>query len=147
MTERSFTIVADPVPASRPRVTSRGMAYYPKKHSEYAEYLKQFLKTVEPFQTQGPVEVRLLFVMPRYKTSDYPVHRSDVDNLTKLPLDSMTKSETEVSEHRFWVDDCLVVHLAAFKRFTREDEEPHTKIIIRTIEGDVDEHIDRMFLK
>lgn len=140
-----FTIEAEPVPASRPRVTRNGVAFYPQKHAAYAEYLKTFLKTVPPLETQGPVEVLLLFVMPAYKTSDHPVHRADVDNLSKLPLDCMTKSVTELGERRFWVDDCFVVHLQAFKRFAREGEQPHTKIRIKTIEGSVEDYIDRMF--
>jgi len=146
MSDLSFKIEAEPVPASRPRVTTRGMAYYPKKHSDYAGFLKDFLKTVPPITTEGPVEVRIMFVMPRYKTSDYPVHRADVDNLSKLPLDSMTKAMTEGETHRFWVDDCLVVHLAAYKRFTRDGEEPHTKIRIKTIEGSVEDYVDRLFM-
>lgn len=144
MEEVSFTIEAEPVPASRPRVTSRGMTFYPKKHTAYAEYLRVFLDTAPVLRTQGPVEVRLLFVMPRYKTSDSPVHRSDVDNLSKLPLDMMTKAK-DGETHRFWVDDNLVVHLTAMKRFAREGEEPHTKVRVKTIEGSVEDYIDRMF--
>ena len=145
MLDIGFTIPVEPVPASRPRVTQRGIAYYPKKHTAYAEYLKDFLKGVPSVDTKGPVEVRLMFVMPPYKTSDHPVHRSDVDNLSKLPLDSMTKSVTDLGESRFWVDDCFVVHLQAFKRFCRDGEEPHTRIRVRTIEGSVEDYIDRMF--
>lgn len=145
MQDLSFTIEAEPVPASRPKVTARGIAFYPKKHTAYAEYLKQFLKTVDPITTSGPVEVRLMFVMPRYKTSDSLVHRSDVDNLSKLPLDCMTKSMTDGEKHRFWVDDNLIVHLTAFKRFTRDGEEPHTKVRIKTIEGSIEDYVDRMF--
>ena len=144
MDQISFTIEAEPVPASRPRVTSRGMTFYPAKHTAYANYLREFLDTAPVLRTQGPVAVRLLFVMPRYKTSDSPVHRSDVDNLSKLPLDMMTKA-MDGETHRFWVDDNLVVHLTALKRFAREGEEPHTRVRVQTIEGSVEDYIDRMF--
>lgn len=141
----SFEIGAEPVPASRPRVTSRGVTYYPKKHTAYAEYLKGFLKEVAPaLRSEGPVAVMMLFVMPRYKTSTSPVHRSDIDNLSKLPLDGMTKSQDDEG-YRFWVDDNMVVHLQVFKRFAREDEQPHTKIRIETIEGSVEDYVDRVF--
>lgn len=141
----SFEIVAEPVPASRPRVTQRGMAYYPKKHTAYAEYLKGFLRESAPaLRSVGPVQVTMLFVMPRYKTSVSPVHRADVDNLSKLPLDGMTKSVDDEGA-RFWVDDHMVVHLQVFKRFAREDELPHTKVRIQTVEGSVEDYVDRMF--
>lgn len=145
MQETSFVIEADPVPASRPKVTARGMTYYPKKHTQYSEYLKQFLKTVPPFKTEGPVEVRMLFVMPRYKASDSLVHRADLDNLAKLPLDSITKCKSEEGESHFWADDHMVVNLTVMKRFALEDEVPHTRIVIRTIEGSVEDYIDRKF--
>lgn len=145
MHQTGFVTDTEPVPASRPRVTARGMTYYPAKHKAYQGYLKDFLKTVPPLKTQGPVEVRLLFVMPRYKTSDHPVHRSDVDNLSKIVMDEMTKSEVKVGESRFWVDDSFVVHLQAFKRFAREGEQPHTKVRVKTIEGSVEDYVDRMF--
>lgn len=145
MNEISFSIEADPVPASRPRVTARGVAYYPKKHTLYAEFLKGKLNEVTSLKAEGPVEARFLFVMPRYKTSNHPVHRADVDNLTKLPMDSMTKSESEDGSCRFWVDDHMVVHLTALKRFARDGEEPHTKVRVIKIEGSVEDHVDQIF--
>ena len=133
-----FDIPKKPVPASRPRVTKWG-TYYPKAHTDHAGYLKDFLPAFKPGETLTvPIEVRVLCVMPRYKTSEFPTYRGDVDNLAKLPLDSMTKAE-------FWTDDCLIVVLNSMKRFVREGEEPHTKIKIKTIEGDVESHIDRLF--
>ena len=146
MNDISFSIEAEPVPAARPRVTARGMTYYPKKHSQYAQMLKQRLLEVNPFQITGPCEVRIMFVMPRYKASDYPVHRTDVDNLSKLPLDSITKSFDEDGNPRFWSDDSLVAALLSLKRFTRDGEEPHTKVYIRPIKGSVEDYIDRIFI-
>ncbi len=142
----SFAIAAEPTPASRPRVTKQGVTFYPKKHTLYAETLKRFFQTVEPMKTAGPMEVRLMFVMPPYKTSESPVHRSDVDNLAKLPLDVMTKSKMDDDETpRFWVDDNLVVHLTAMKRFARVGEQPHTKVRVKAVEGNIEDYIDRMF--
>lgn len=144
--ETRFTIEAEPIPASRPRVTTRGIAFYPKKHTAYSEFLKQYLKGVVPKHDAGPVEVRLLFVMPPYKTSSHPVHRSDVDNLAKLPLDSMTKIKLGETDHpAFWPDDCFVSSLMTFKRFAREGEQPHTKVRIKSIKGSIEDHIDEAF--
>jgi Holliday junction resolvase RusA-like endonuclease len=143
--ETRFTIEAEPVPASRPRVTTRGVPYYPKKHTAYSEYLKQSLKEVGVNHDPGPVEVRLLFVMPPYKTSDHPVHRADVDNLAKLPLDSMTKIMGDDEHPVFWPDDCFVSSLMTFKRFAREGEQPHTKVRIKSIKGSIEDHVDEAF--
>lgn len=145
MQETSFTIEAVPVPASRPKV-GRGVAYYPKKHADYAAFLKAYLKTVPPFSVEGPLEVRMLFVMPRYKTSDSITYRADVDNLAKLPMDSMSKARVEeTEEHQFWLDDHLIVHLTVLKRYTRDGEHPHTKVRIKTLDGTVEDHVDKVF--
>lgn len=133
-----FAINEGPVPASRPRVT-KFATYYPKAHTTYAEFLRQFLKTTPEFPTNQPVELRIMCVMPPYKTSDHPVHRADVDNLAKLPMDSMTKSG------RYWKDDDLIVSLVSLKRFAREGEEPHTKVRIVPITGSVEDHVEAVF--
>lgn len=145
MTETRFTIEAEPVPASRPRVTTRGVSYYPKKHTAYAEYLKQALKGVEVTHDSGPVEVRLLFVLPKYKTVDREVSRIDVDNLAKLPLDSMTKVKAEDGQPLFWLDDSWVVSLRVSKRFVRDGEQPHTKVRIKSITGSIEDYTDEAF--
>lgn len=133
-----FEIPQKPVPASRPKV-SKWSTYYPKAHTVYANFLNEFLPAHKPGETiSKPLEVRILCVMPRYKTSEFPVYRGDVDNLAKLPLDCMTKAS-------FWLDDCLIVSLNAMKRFTRDGEEPHTKVRIISIEGDHDDHVDKLF--
>lgn len=143
--ETRFTIPAEPVAASRPRVTARGIAYYPKKHAAYAEYLKQHLKDVQVRHTPGPVEVSFLFVLPPYKTVVREVHKTDVDNLSKLPLDSMTKIKSDIGDPIFWVDDAYVVSIKALKRFAREGEEPHTKVRIKSITGSIEDYTDEAF--
>ncbi len=143
--EVRFDIASEPVPASRPRVTHKGHAFYPKKHTTYHEFLKTYLKERPEARMEGPVAATLVFVMPPYKTSSHPVHRSDLDNLSKLPMDAITQSKTEEGEPKFWVDDCFVVHLEAYKRFAREGEEPHTKIKITPISEPVEDYVDRKF--
>lgn len=148
MTQQTeFVIPHKPVPASRPRVGSRG-TFYPKAHMEYHGFLKDYLKDLPPCRIDKPCEVRLLFVFDKYKTSDYPTHRNDVDNLSKLPLDSITKAgKTDKNDpnYMFWQDDALVVSLCALKRFVREGEEPHTKVKIKVIEDNVDDYVDEVF--
>lgn len=141
--DKWFSIEVEPVPASRPRVSKWG-TYYPKKHTAYAETLKTILDNVPPMEHRGPIEVSMMFVMPRYKTSDSPVHRADIDNLTKLPLDCLTSSK-DGDKPRFWDDDCLVSVMKSYKRFAREDEEPHTRVKIKPITESPEDYVDRMF--
>ena len=137
MDHASFTIEAKPVAAARPRVSKFGV-YYPKAHTVYKAMLEKLLPDHLGVTLDKPVEVRLLFVMDRYKTSDYPTIRVDVDNLAKLPLDCMTKCE-------FWTDDSLVVALTSLKRFCVGDEKPHTKVRVIVFDGSVEDHVDRLF--
>jgi Holliday junction resolvase RusA-like endonuclease len=135
--DHRFTVEAKPVPASRPQVGRFG-TYYPKSHATYESFLDKVLPFNKGEYIDQPFELRLMFVFDRYKTSDYPTTRSDVDNLSKLPMDCMTKAE-------FWSDDSLAVCLTATKRFCREGEKPHTKVRIIKFKGSVEDHVDRLF--
>lgn len=69
---------------------------------------------------RGPVFVELLSVLPISKANAkkqaktqlivFPTSTPDVDNLAKLPLDAMTKSE-------IWLDDAQVVGLLIVKMY------------------------------
>lgn len=144
MQETTFVIDGDPVPASRPKV-SKFSTYYPPKHTAYVEYLRRVLSLTPEHQTTQPVAVKLLFVMPPYKTSDHPVPRQDVDNLMKLPIDCMTKTTVEGGVHKYWKDDDLLVTMQGFKRFAREGETPHTVIRITPIDGHYSDFVDAQF--
>lgn len=146
MQEVRFEIIKSPVPAARPRVTPRG-TYYPKAHTDYKKFLDAELKNMPGLPATGVVVVKMLFVMPRYKTSDYPTSRCDVDNLSKLPLDCMSKSYDDVEEtsHRYWYDDSLLVDLRSLKRFVRPGESPNTKVRIAILDTDISDYVDRAF--
>ena len=141
-----FVLDTQPVPAARPRVFRNGGVAYPKAHTQYHQWLKTNLKKLPSFNGEGLIEARMLFILPPYKGSDYPTHRTDLDNLSKLPLDTMTQSVTECGQARFWMDDSLVVSLMAFKRFARQGEASHTKIRMKHIPvEEVDGYVERMF--
>ena len=78
----------------------------------------------------------MTFVMPRYKTSKAKWHRADVDNLAKLPMDTITKAKAEDDSSKFWLDDSQVVRMSVTKRFTTKDETPHTIVIIKELPED-----------
>ena len=147
-----FRFEAEPVPAARPRVTTRG-TFYPRAHEEYAEFLRQIFQAAPQFHTEKAVAVSLKFVMPPYKKSGRDFHLKDIDNLSKLPLDSMTKAThngkpaKEGGIHRYWADDSQIVHLTAMKRFARPGETPHTIVTIRSVEGSIEDYVDQEFEK
>lgn len=118
-----ITIWGKPTPAGRPRVFKNGGVSYPKAHTTYIKEIRPTLAENKPDTITGLVSVNMLFVFPKYKTSDYPTYRADLDNLAKIPLDEMTKQE-------YWSDDSLVSELVLTKRFANENEEPHTTITI-----------------
>ena len=139
MLDASYCIEAKPVPASRPRVSRNGGVFYNKTYTAYRGVLDKFFQSLEiPETLKVPVEVRILCVMPRYSTSDYPTYRADVDNLAKPAMDAMTKWQ-------FWEDDNLVVSLVSLKRFCRDGEKPHTKLRIIELTENVEDYIDRQF--
>jgi Holliday junction resolvase RusA-like endonuclease len=134
-----FTLDHKPVPASRPKITRTGLAFYPKSHEQYKQFLLTHLKEKPCLPSSGVVEARFLFLMEPYKTSDYPTHRSDLDNLSKLPADCMTKCGS------FWVDDNLIVGWQAYKMFTPEGVAPHTKVRVEILDEDPNEYAWRKF--
>lgn len=119
-----FIIPAKPIPAARPRVFGGGRVAYPKTHYQYKGYLEESLPKPDQGTIADPVEVHMTFVMPRYKTSDYPTSRTDLDNLEKIVLDAMTKVA-------YWADDSLVVAKNTTKRFVKEGEEPMTIVTVK----------------
>jgi Holliday junction resolvase RusA-like endonuclease len=110
----------------------------------YEEALRRQLLGLPEFRTDQPCELRMLFVQQPFKTVDRSVSRMDLDNLSKLPMDTMTKCEDETGTRRYWLDDSLIVSLVALKRFAAPGEESHTKVRIIPVE-DVSAHVDRLF--
>lgn len=122
-----FVVPLKPTPASRPRVTKRGITYYPKAHSQYKDALLKFLRTLKPTLATGLVALELGFVQPNFKTVQRLTSREDVDNLSKIVMDTMS------THGGFWEDDKQIVHLTVWKRFVREGEEPHTQVKMEEI--------------
>ena len=132
MTSMDFTINEVPVPASRPKIAKFGK-YYPRAHVEYQAKLEKHFKGLPAFRMTGPVEVRMTFVMLRYKASKVRWHRSDLDNLVKIVLDVITKAKDEDGEPKYWDDDSQVVRMILAKRYTVDGEIPHTKVSLREV--------------
>ena len=78
-------------------------------------------------QFEGPVQVRMVFILPRPKSQRcksgvprdsapiYPISKPDVDKLWRLASDALTHAGV-------WADDSRVVDMKASKRY--DDREP-----------------------
>ncbi len=121
-----------PVPASRPRVTSRGITYYPKQHTAFKKaaiaHLEEHYDTTQQFDNPCAVKIVCVCVRPKTGKYSYPV-RGDVDNFAKLPLDCLqsARPDDDGKDGRriAWLDDRQIVHLDAHKRYQEPGEEPH----------------------
>lgn len=114
-----FVIPFPPCPASRPRVGRWG-TYYGKTYKRWRKEADKYIPDGEP--TTAPVVMYQEHVIAPPKTVVHKVPSGDVDNLAKGPMDRITTAGT------IWEDDNQVVELHSTKRFTKENEEPHTRI-------------------
>jgi Holliday junction resolvase RusA-like endonuclease len=107
-----------PSPQHRPRVTQRGITYYPKAYQTYhADCMKQFAQQKPDEPLQGDVGVVVETVCARPKKTKLSAPKGDSDNYAKAPLDAATKA-------RVWGDDAQAVPLASTRRWTEPGEEP-----------------------
>jgi len=118
----NFFVAGEPL--GEPRTRARGMMIGGKARARVyrdtgADVWKQAVARAasaivpkEPID--GPVEVRLIFVMPRPKSRKRDVWHTakpDADNLAKAVLDVLTKVG-------LWVDDSRVAGLTVLKTYT-----------------------------
>lgn len=114
---------AKPTPASRPRVSRRGHAFYSKSYKEWRtqafEDIKDLLDTLPNIQTlDGPLAVMIRVAVPAPKKTAREYPRGDVDNFAKGPLDAITKApDYEDGITKIWGDDDQVVMLFICKEY------------------------------
>lgn len=105
-------IPIEPVAASRPRFTKRGITYIAQEY----RYFKTTLETMiiskykgEPLK--GPLEVCVLLTLSKPKTAkrEFPSVRPDIDNFCKAVFDAANEV--------LWEDDAQIVELHAFKTY------------------------------
>jgi Holliday junction resolvase RusA-like endonuclease len=120
----ALVYVADPVPASRPRVSKWG-TYYSGKYKEYLRHSQAALPKAA-FPLEGDLELDLEFVAVRPKTTKRSNPRGDIDNYAKAIMDTITKLG-------YWNDDDQVVTATMHKRFAEAEEVPHTRVTINGI--------------
>lgn len=106
------------MPAPRPRVTSKGWTYYPKRYKQWREQAEAVIPHVlssagldAPFQ--GAIEVSADFVVTRPKSTKFRHPRGDLDNYFKT-LDCLNGLA--------WEDDTRIVVLHASKSWAEPNE-------------------------
>ena len=108
----------NPIPAPRPRVTSKGWTYYPQNYKVWREQAANLIPRIlsevgleEPLQ--GKLVVTVDFVVTRPKSSKFKVPRGDIDNYFKS-LDCLNGLA--------WEDDQRIVELHATKSWADTGE-------------------------
>lgn len=95
--EYKFLIKGQPLPRPRPRVTRRGIVYFPKIYQDYLKSItdiigwKFFDKEWTPFQKD--VSLSVLFKRKDKK-------RADIDNLLKVVMEALEKSTLLINDNQ-----------------------------------------------
>lgn len=120
-------IPLQPVPASRPRVTRWG-TYYAKTYTEWRKAAARLIEKADA-PLSGELEVHLLCIFRKPKTSKLAAPAPDVDNLAKAALDAVT------SYGGHWHDDKQITRLTVEKRWATDTEEPGSYLQITQCNG------------
>ena len=120
MTTSNYWFDLEPVPASRPRIRTFkakngamiSSAYYAGK---YKKFMTEAETAIQPaqFAHQGNLEVEVVCVVTKPKTTKRPNPNGDVDNYAKGVLDIITKKG-------YWEDDMQIVKLTVIKTWAGE---------------------------
>jgi Holliday junction resolvase RusA-like endonuclease len=117
------TILGNPIPKARPRVTRNRGTYNPQKKI-MDRVRKEIMAQWEGKPFEGAVRVNLWFHMPIPKSYSkkkrqlisagtiYHTKKPDIDNLAKFTLDCMTGIA--------FIDDSQIIELNAFKLYAND---------------------------
>lgn len=120
-----------PTPASRPRVGRWG-TYYGKNYKAYRERADKAIPRSRKPALEGNLRVHAEFVCHRPKTTKRINPNGDIDNYLKAALDAITGKKKKEPKG-YWNDDDQIVQVTAVKRWPKEGEEPHTRILIEPL--------------
>jgi len=126
--EIHWVLQINPIPCPRPRVTSKGWAYFPKKYSGWkrdAESLiSEMMKSFGYMQPlAGELEVNAVFYAKRPKVTKLTHPKPDIDNYLKSLLDA--------GNGIAWVDDALITTVRASKLWAQPTEDGYIEVIVR----------------
>ena len=124
----TFRFHLNPIPAPRPRVTSKGWTYYPAKYKNWRKSAGDLIPDIlsqlglkEPLV--GPLEVTTEFVVTRPKTTRLAYPRGDLDNFCK--------SVWDVLSGMLFTDDNVIVVAHATKRWAEVGEEGYIDMEVK----------------
>ncbi len=103
----------EPVPASRPRVSRKGFAYYSKSYNKFRQAATTALGAIKKPKgcpVQGSLAVKVVFYCKRPKNPANPYPIGDIDNHLKSILDALNEWA--------WADDVQIVKIEAVKRYS-----------------------------
>jgi Holliday junction resolvase RusA-like endonuclease len=103
----------EPVPASRPRVSRKGFAYYSKSYNKFRQAATTALGALKKSKgcpVAGPIAVVVHFYCKRPKNPSNPYPIGDIDNHLKSILDALNEWA--------WHDDMQIVKIEATKRYS-----------------------------
>lgn len=103
-----------PMPSPRPRFRVIGKfasAYMPKDYKDWKAACADILKASGISVGDAAVEVTVILVAPKPKSSKLPFPKPDIDNYVKSVLDAATDATT------VWTDDWQVADLVSRKRW------------------------------
>jgi Holliday junction resolvase RusA-like endonuclease len=124
-----------PIPAPRPRVTSKGWTYYPKKYKDWkdraAELIPDLLSKLGlESPLEGPLKVKAEFVATRPKTTKLDAPKGDLDNFLKT-LDCLNGL--------LFSDDSQIVRLEAEKRWAPPGQAGFIQLLVTKVDDDESE--------
>jgi Holliday junction resolvase RusA-like endonuclease len=112
-------VPGEPCPKARPRLAPKGHTYTPRRTTEHEAKVLAYLKVQYPrlVPVEGALSVSCDFYLSTARTVD-------IDNLLKLPLDSMNRV--------VWKDDSQIVEVYARKHLSGI---PRTEISVYVLGG------------
>lgn len=123
---------------ARPRMTKQGHTYTPNDTVTYENWVKLCYQNQDGRWLEGSIKaiIMIWFAIPKSYTKkrikaikeglEYPQKKPDIDNVTKIILDSLNKIAYE--------DDSQVTDLEVMKRFTEGKE--RVEIILEVIDNE-----------
>ena len=130
----SFTVPLQPIPCPRPRITVRGRfahAYYPAAYKDWKAEAERLIeqamdKEITATFYDVPLQVLLVCVIVKPKTSKLSKPRGDVDNYAKSIMDALTAAGA-------WGDDDQVIDLRVVKRWANKGEDGYFTVTITPV--------------
>ena len=131
----NFTVPGEPKAKARPRMTTTGIAYTPKKTVEYENWVKQcYLIEQKGKKLEGQIkaEIAAYFTIPKSTSKKnkermlqhfiFPTKKPDTDNVAKIILDSLNSIAYD--------DDKQVIDLRVLKFYS---ENPRVEVTLDEI--------------